>query len=86
MRNIARSPVFTHLSSSLVGLVTLRAHRCQTIFQNVFDSCQDIHSSAWTMFLATARWFGIWLDWIAVVYVVCVTYTCVALRGSNFSI
>lgn len=82
---LARSPVFTHLSSSLVGLTTLRAHQSQKIFQNVFDDCQDIHSSAWYMFLSTTRWFGIYLDWICVVYVACVTYTCTALRGSKLN-
>ncbi|XP_057378671.1 LOW QUALITY PROTEIN: ATP-binding cassette sub-family C member 4-like [Daphnia carinata] len=77
-----RSPVFTHLSSSLVGLTTLRAHQCEGIFQNIFDECQDVHSSAWYMFLSTTRWFGIWLDWICVIYVGCVTYACLALRDS----
>ncbi|XP_045033103.1 ATP-binding cassette subfamily C member 4 isoform X4 [Daphnia magna] len=77
-----RSPVFTHLSSSLVGLTTLRAHRCEVIFQTIFDECQDVHTSAWYMFLSTTRWFGIWLDWICVIYVGCVTYACLALRDS----
>ena len=83
MNNSARSPVFTHLSSSLVGLTTLRAHQAETIFQGIFDSSQDIHSSAWYMFLATTRWFGIWLDWICVIYVACVTYACVALHDGT---
>nr|WEU39104.1 NIES ABC protein [Daphnia magna] len=74
-----RSPVFTHLSSSLIGLTTLRAHRCEVIFQTIFDECQDVHTSAWYMFLSTTRWFGIWLDWICVIYVGCVTYACLAL-------
>ncbi|KZR95589.1 ATP-binding cassette, sub-family C, member 4 [Daphnia magna] len=34
------------------------------------------------MFLSTTRWFGIWLDWICVIYVGCVTYACLALRDS----
>ena len=33
------------------------------------------------MFLATTRWFGIWLDWICVFYIICVVYCCVLLRG-----
>ncbi|XP_057378654.1 ATP-binding cassette sub-family C member 4-like [Daphnia carinata] len=77
-----RSPVFTHLSSSLVGLTTLRAHQCEGIFQKIFDECQDVHSSAWYMFLSTSRWFGIWLDWMCVIYIGCVTYACLGLRDS----
>jgi len=82
----ARSPVFTHLSSSLVGLTTLRAHQCEVVFQQIFDECQDVHSSAWYMFLATTRWFGIWLDWICVTYVACVTYACLGLSSCTLSL
>ena len=79
----ARSPVFTHLSTSLVGLTTVRAHKSEVVFQRVFDDYQDIHSSAWYMFLATSRWFGVWLDWMCVFYIGCVTYACVSLRESK---
>ncbi len=41
----ARSPVFTHLSTSLNGLTTVRAHKSEVVFQRVFDDYQDIHSS-----------------------------------------
>jgi len=82
--NSARSPVFTHLSSSLVGLTTLRAHKCEEIFQRAFDDCQNIHSSAWYAFLSTSRWFGFYLDWVAVIYVTCVTYISVVLKGSKY--
>ena len=76
--------MFTHLSSSLVGLSTLRAHGSEEIFERAFNDYQDVHSSAWYMFLATTRWFGIWLDWICVTYVACVTYACVGLRDCNY--
>lgn len=81
---IAKSPIFTHLSSSLVGLTTLRAHKGENIFQRIFDECQDVHSSAWCTFLGTSHWFGIWLDWIVVVYIACATFTCLALRDGKF--
>ncbi|EFX68457.1 ATP-binding cassette, sub-family C, member 4 [Daphnia pulex] len=60
----------------------LIAHQCEVVFQQIFDECQDVHSSAWYMFLATTRWFGIWLDWICVTYVACVTYACLGLSTS----
>lgn len=80
---LARSPVFSHLSTSLIGLTTVRARRCESIFECIFDQCQDAHSSAWFVFLATSRWFGVWLDWICVLYVACITFTCVALFDSK---
>jgi len=78
----ARSPVFTHVSSSLSGLSTLRAHQCEHIFQQVFNHCQNVHSSAYYLYLATSRWFAIQMDFINLFYIACVTYTCTALQGS----
>lgn len=40
----ARSPVFSHLSSSLQGLWTIRAFGAEERFQNAFDAHQDLHS------------------------------------------
>lgn len=40
----ARSPVFSHLSSSLQGLWTIRAFQAEDRFQKAFDDCQDLHS------------------------------------------
>merc|ERR1712071_24632 len=82
IESTTRSPVFTHLSSTLNGLTTLRAHQSQVIFQQTFDDLQDIHTSAWYMVLSMTRWFGLWLDWICIAYTASVTYTCVALRDS----
>lgn len=40
----ARSPVFSHLSSSLQGLWTIRALKAEDRFQKLFDAHQDLHS------------------------------------------
>ncbi|XP_060989327.1 ATP-binding cassette sub-family C member 4-like [Dama dama] len=40
-----RSPVFSHLASSLRGLWTIRAYRAQQKFQELFDTHQDLHSA-----------------------------------------
>ena len=40
----ARSPVFSHLASSLQGLWTIRAYKAEQRFQELFDSHQDLHS------------------------------------------
>ncbi|KAA8579516.1 hypothetical protein FQN60_006609 [Etheostoma spectabile] len=39
-----RSPVFSHLSSSLQGLWTIRAFGAEERFQQAFDAHQDLHS------------------------------------------
>ncbi|KAI4565329.1 hypothetical protein MJT46_009672 [Ovis ammon polii x Ovis aries] len=40
-----RSPVFSHLASSLQGLWTIRAYKAEQRFQELFDSHQDLHSA-----------------------------------------
>lgn len=71
--------MFTHLSSSLAGLITIRAHQSQELCQRVFDEAQDINSSARFLSMATNRWFGIWLDLIGSTLIACVIFTCVSL-------
>ena len=80
---LARSPVFTHLSSTLNGLATLRVHQSQAAFQKKFDDLQDFHSSAWFLYLSTTTWFGLWIDLVCVFYITCVTYFCVMLRDGR---
>jgi len=77
-----RSRVFSRVFSFLAGLTTIRAHKCQSTFQRMFDQCQDVYNSACYISLAAIRWFGLWTDCVVVIYIGCVTYTCVALRES----
>lgn len=49
----ARSPVFSHLSSSLQGLWTIRAFRAEQRFQEAFDAHQDLHSRKSLLYIAS---------------------------------
>ncbi|EEC08526.1 ABC transporter, putative, partial [Ixodes scapularis] len=80
LEGVTRSPVFSHLSTSLYGLTTIRAFGAQSTFERMFDTKQDHHTSAWYMFLCTARWFGITLDSICFAYITVVTMS-LALSG-----
>uniref|UniRef100_A0A671US81 Multidrug resistance-associated protein 4-like n=1 Tax=Sparus aurata TaxID=8175 RepID=A0A671US81_SPAAU len=44
LESTTRSPVFSHLSSSLQGLWTIRAFGAEQRFQKMFDAHQDLHS------------------------------------------
>uniref|UniRef100_A0AAQ5YJ43 Cystic fibrosis transmembrane conductance regulator n=1 Tax=Amphiprion ocellaris TaxID=80972 RepID=A0AAQ5YJ43_AMPOC len=80
LESTTRSPVFSHLSSSLQGLWTIRAFGAEERFQNTFDAHQDLHSEAWFLFLTTSRWFAVRLDFICAVFVTITTFGCVLLR------
>ncbi|XP_012525065.2 probable multidrug resistance-associated protein lethal(2)03659 isoform X2 [Monomorium pharaonis] len=86
LEGITRSPVFAHLSATLQGLPTIRAFGAQTILTKEFDNHQDLHSSAWYIFIASSRAFGFWLDVFCVVYITLVTLSFLVLdsygRGS----
>nr|CAB3219627.1 multidrug resistance-associated protein 1-like [Phallusia mammillata] len=74
MEGRARSPVFSHLSSTLQGLTTVRAFNMQHQFEQNFHEFQDNHSSAWYMFLVGSRWFSLRLDLLSSVFLGCVVY------------
>lgn len=81
LESTTRSPVFSHLSSSLQGLWTIRAFRAEERFQEVFDAHQNLHSQAWFLFLTTSRWFALRLDAICSVFVTVTTFGCLLLRA-----
>ncbi|KAM9388323.1 ATP-binding cassette sub-family C member 4 [Phaethornis superciliosus] len=74
LESTTRSPVFSHLSSSLQGLWTIRALKAEERFQKLFDAHQDLHSEAWFLFLTTSRWFAVRLDAICAIFVIVVTF------------
>uniref|UniRef100_A0A671UTP6 Multidrug resistance-associated protein 4-like n=1 Tax=Sparus aurata TaxID=8175 RepID=A0A671UTP6_SPAAU len=80
LESTTRSPVFSHLSSSLQGLWTIRAFGAEQRFQKMFDAHQDLHSESWFLFLTTSRWFALRLDGICSIFVTITTFGCLLLR------
>ncbi|KAJ4924429.1 hypothetical protein JOQ06_000669 [Pogonophryne albipinna] len=80
LESTTRSPVFSHLSSSLQGLWTIRAFRAEGRLTKAFDAHQDLHTEAWFLFLMTSRWFALYLDSICSAFVTFVTFGCILLR------
>uniref|UniRef100_A0A4W2EHN1 ATP binding cassette subfamily C member 4 n=1 Tax=Bos indicus x Bos taurus TaxID=30522 RepID=A0A4W2EHN1_BOBOX len=69
-----RSPVFSHLASSLRGLWTIRAYKAEQKFQQLFDAYQDLHSEAWFLLLTTSRWLAVYLDVTCAIFVTVVAF------------
>ncbi|XP_038157102.1 multidrug resistance-associated protein 4-like isoform X2 [Cyprinodon tularosa] len=80
LESTMRSPVFSHLSSSLQGLSSIRAFRVQHQFQRIFHKYLDLHSEAWFLFLTTSRWFAVRLDGICCIFVTITAFGCLYFR------
>ena len=65
---LSKSPVFTHISESLSGLVTIRAFKKSQRFQDEFLSKLYGNVKGYFSFIAVNRWFGARLDMINMFY------------------
>ncbi|XP_076646648.1 putative multidrug resistance-associated protein lethal(2)03659 isoform X1 [Halictus rubicundus] len=73
MEGVTRSPVFDHVGATLQGLTTIRAFKAEKLVITDFDNHQDLHSSAWYMFISCSRAFGLYIEAICMAYMALVT-------------
>uniref|UniRef100_H2YL86 ATP-binding cassette, sub-family C (CFTR/MRP), member 4 n=1 Tax=Ciona savignyi TaxID=51511 RepID=H2YL86_CIOSA len=83
MEGASRSPVFTHLSNTIQGLSTVRAFNMQDKFEEEFHCKQDLHSSAWFLFITGSRWLAFRLDAICAIFIGCVAYFSILTSSLN---
>ncbi|KAJ8979912.1 hypothetical protein NQ317_005348 [Molorchus minor] len=83
LEGITKSPVFSHVTSSLNGITTIRASKAEEVLIHEFDHHQDAHTSAWYLTITCIVAFGLWLDIVCVIFVACVTFSFVVL--TNFT-
>ncbi|XP_025202264.1 probable multidrug resistance-associated protein lethal(2)03659 isoform X2 [Melanaphis sacchari] len=79
-----RSPVFTHFNATIQGLTTIRAFEAENILSKEFDDHQDLHSSAWYLFITSSRAFAFWLDLICFIYTSIVTFSFIVMNNTTF--
>lgn len=82
----AKSPVFSHLNSSLNGITTIRACQAETVLSKEFDKHQDSHTSAWFLTIASRICFGLWLDLISCVFVATVIFSFILLDYCKYQL
>ena len=74
-RFAARSPVLSHLTTTLEGLPSIRTHNLQQLMIHEFNLCQDQHTETWFLFIATSRWFAYRLDFLCTLFVFMASFT-----------
>ncbi|CAG9861545.1 unnamed protein product [Phyllotreta striolata] len=72
---ITQSPMYSHMTATMTGLTTIRAFSAQRMLIAQFDKLQDIHSSAWFLYMASGTCFAQWIDFICQVFIACAIFT-----------
>ncbi|XP_017889371.1 multidrug resistance-associated protein 4-like [Ceratina calcarata] len=78
-----KSPVFSHVSSSLLGLTTIRSAGAQEMVRKEFDVHQDLHTSTYLLTISASTAFGLALDFVSVGFVAFITYSFILLDDGN---
>ncbi|CAG2120689.1 unnamed protein product, partial [Medioppia subpectinata] len=67
---VARSPVFSHVSTTFNGLASVRAFGAQEVFEKQFYVYQDDHSATWMLVTNSSYAFALIIDGLCFVYTV----------------
>jgi ABC-type multidrug transport system fused ATPase/permease subunit len=68
LSSVAQSPVFSHASSTVAGLATIRAYGVQKFLQKEFIRKQDTYVATYFHNIVAQRWYNSAANWIANVY------------------
>eukprot|EP00455_Lapot_gusevi_P053824 TRINITY_DN848_c0_g1_i5.p1 TRINITY_DN848_c0_g1~~TRINITY_DN848_c0_g1_i5.p1 ORF type:complete len:1312 (-),score=307.44 TRINITY_DN848_c0_g1_i5:62-3997(-) len=79
---MTRSPIYALFSSTLNGLMTVRAFGVQEVFAHKFLTVMDANTRAFHAFQYINRWFGFRLDMISCCVTLATCYAAVAVRNS----
>ncbi|XP_065919840.1 ATP-binding cassette sub-family C member 4-like [Dysidea avara] len=79
---LARSPLYSHISSTIQGLSTIRAYKEEKKFSNNLHYYLNEHTKGWYLYLASNRWFGMRIDLISATFLAIVVLSAVPLADS----
>ncbi|XP_064100115.1 ATP-binding cassette sub-family C member 5-like isoform X4 [Macrobrachium nipponense] len=81
MENVSRSPVYSHVSTTVNGLATINAYGKQAMFTRKFMLLFDENSCVFFLFNCAMRWLAIRLDILALLVTACTAFLSLLLRG-----
>ncbi|KAI1287408.1 ATP-binding cassette sub-family C member 4 [Halotydeus destructor] len=71
---LTRSPIYSHVSNTVIGLTTIRAFGSENSFKKIFFHHLNDHSGTWHLYLATSRNLGLFMDWTCLAYIIAVIF------------
>ncbi|XP_046623147.1 ATP-binding cassette subfamily C member 4-like isoform X4 [Neodiprion virginianus] len=83
---IAKSPVFSHVNSTLDGLPTIRSRGYleQSLLRKEFDRLQDKHTGTWYLTVAGTAVLGLILDTCLGTFTACVCFSFILMDNETF--
>ncbi|XP_046426197.1 ATP-binding cassette sub-family C member 4-like isoform X1 [Neodiprion fabricii] len=81
----AKSPVFSHVNSTLAGLTTIRSRgkSVQELLMREFDRHQDAHTGAWYLTIVASNAFGFILDLVSCSFIACVCFSSILMDDES---
>lgn len=79
--NVSRSPLYSHISTTVNGLATINAYGKQHLFTKKFSVFFDENSCAVYLFNCAMRWLAVRLDMLALSVTSCTAILALFLRG-----
>ena len=80
----ARSPLYSHFSTTLLGLTTVRACEMEPASLAFFHAYQDEQTRGWSVYLMASRWLAVRVDFIIGVFVTILTLSAIPLASSEY--
>ncbi|KAJ8967793.1 hypothetical protein NQ317_014819 [Molorchus minor] len=81
LEGVTKAPVFSHISSSLCGLATIRSCDAEQMVVREFDSLQDEHTSTCCLIIISSETFGFYLALISATFLSFVTFQFMIFGG-----
>lgn len=70
---LARSPVYSHVTTTINGLASIRAYGAQADFERAFTAYQNDQTSTWFLFIASSRMVGYVMDLCCALFIFAIT-------------
>ncbi|XP_046622338.1 ATP-binding cassette sub-family C member 4-like [Neodiprion virginianus] len=85
LEGVVKSPVFTHIKSTLDGLTTIRSGGPMVgeMLRKEFDQIQNVHSGAWYLIIIASSAFGLVLDLVSSSYMAFVCFAFILIDNGN---
>ncbi|XP_070149139.1 ATP-binding cassette sub-family C member 4-like isoform X2 [Polyergus mexicanus] len=83
LEGISKSPLFSHVNTTLNGLPTIRSTGIEKMMRNKFDALQDTHNGVWYQILTCGTAFAIILDTIACLFIACLSYSFILIDEND---